>query len=107
FRDIVDGLSNTFMVGEKHVPIEFLDRFPFDCSLYDGHQPWCSTRGAGALMPLANSKFTTYGSFGSYHPGICQFVFCDGSVRSVRNSTSEVILGLLAQRNDGQVIPDY
>jgi prepilin-type processing-associated H-X9-DG protein len=45
--------------------------------------------------------------FGSRHPGIVQFVFCDGSVRSLEKSISPVTLGLLAQRNDRQVLPDY
>ncbi len=45
--------------------------------------------------------------FGSYHPGTCPFVYCDGSVRALRVSINPVTLGLLACRNDGQVIPDY
>lgn len=107
FASIVDGLSNTFLVGEKHVPTKHLYLFPLDCSIYDGHQAVCNTRSAGPGFPLANSRIDLGWKFGSDHPGICQFVYCDGSVRSVRNTTSEVILGLLAQRNDRQPIPDY
>ena len=43
----------------------------------------------------------------SRHPGICQFVFCDGSVRLLYNSIDPVVFGLLAQRNDGQPVPGY
>lgn len=107
FKDITDGLSNTFLVGEKHVPIDKTNTYPWDCSIYDGHQPVCNTRSAGPGFPLSSSKFSRNLVFGSYHPGICQFVFCDGSVHSIRSSTSEIVLGLLAQRNDGQPIPDY
>ena len=42
--------------------------------------------------------------FGSYHPGVCQFVFCDGSVRAIRNSIDTANLRRLAVRNDGEVI---
>ena len=107
FTSIIDGLSNTFLVGEKHVPPNQWNKFPLDCSIYDGHQPVCNTRSAGPGAPLSNSIKDQGWKFGSYHPGICQFVFCDGSVHVLRNSTSEVVLGLLAQRNDRQPIPDY
>jgi prepilin-type N-terminal cleavage/methylation domain-containing protein/prepilin-type processing-associated H-X9-DG protein len=46
--------------------------------------------------------------FGSWHSGVCNFVFCDGSVKSIKTSVDEVTLGRLAARNDGQVITgDY
>lgn len=106
-RHILDGTSNTLMVGEKHVHINHMLEFPWDCSIYDGHNPVCNTRCAGPGFPLANNRFDPGWKFGSYHSGICQFVFCDGSVRSVRNSISEVTLGLLANIYDGQPIPDY
>ena len=45
--------------------------------------------------------------FGSYHPGICQFAFVDGHVRSIANNIDLVTLGLLADRADGKPIPDF
>jgi hypothetical protein len=45
--------------------------------------------------------------FGSYHPGICQFVFDDGSVHALVGSIDPVTLRLLANRSDGEVVPDY
>jgi prepilin-type processing-associated H-X9-DG protein len=45
--------------------------------------------------------------FGGYHPGICQFGFCDGSVRRIEVGIDPNVLGNLASRNDGQVIGDY
>jgi prepilin-type N-terminal cleavage/methylation domain-containing protein len=107
FTDIIDGLSNTLMVGEKHVPPNAFGTFPLDCGLYDGHNPACNTRSAGPSFPLAISRDDPGWKFGSYHPGICQFVFCDGSVHALSNTIDPVTLGLLAQRNDGQVIPPY
>ena len=42
--------------------------------------------------------------FGSWHPGTCQFVFYDGSVRSVRVNIDTTNLRRFAVRNDGEVI---
>jgi prepilin-type processing-associated H-X9-DG protein len=107
FTAILDGLSNTLLVGEKHLPLGQHGMTPWDCGLYDGHNVLCSTRGAGPRYPLAALREDVRRAFGSPHPGVCQFVFCDGSVRSLANGTDPAILGLLAQRDDGQVVPGY
>ena len=80
---------------------------PWDCGIYDGHNPACSTRAAGVAFPLARQANDPGWKFGSHHPGLCQFVFCDGSVHSLATSIDPVVLGLLSQCNDGLVIPDY
>jgi hypothetical protein len=36
FAEITDGLSNTLLVGEKHVPLGFETLYPWDCGLYEG-----------------------------------------------------------------------
>jgi hypothetical protein len=107
FADISDGLSNTLLVGEKNVPPESFGEYAWDCSIYDGHNPPCSTRAAGPGFPLAATRYDTGWKFGSYHPGICQFVLGDGSVRQLPVTINPVTLGLLAHRSDGQVIPDF
>jgi prepilin-type N-terminal cleavage/methylation domain-containing protein len=112
---IQDGASNTLLIGEKHVrPGEFGRSdcsgvsMMGDSSTYNG-DPFCGAiRLAGRTNPLAlspqdSNKF----NFGSWHPGICQFVFCDGSVRSLSVSLSGVTLGLLSARNDRQPIPNF
>ena len=45
--------------------------------------------------------------FGSYHPGICQFVMADGNVRPLRVSMSVDVLGKLANRHDGKVVTGF
>ena len=107
FADILDGLSNTLMIGEKHVPRGSETLHPWDCGIYDGHNVSCSTRAAGLAFPLARFPTDPGWRFGSRHPGLCQFAYCDGSVRSLVTAIDPVILGLLAQCNDGQVIPEY
>ena len=101
------GLSNTLLVGEKHVPLGGVAAYPWDCGLFDGNNVACSTRAAGPSFPLAISVNDQGWKFGSRHPAICQFVFCDGSVRPLPKTVDPVILGLLAQRDDGGVIPQY
>jgi prepilin-type processing-associated H-X9-DG protein len=44
-------------------------------------------------------------SFGGPHPGVCQFVMVDGSVRAFKVSLPNSSLQYLGQRADGQVIP--
>jgi hypothetical protein len=107
FADIIDGLSNTLMVGEKHVPRGLETLSPWDCGIYDGHNPACNTRGAGLAFPLAIVPNDTGWKFGSHHVGLCQFVFCDGSVHSLATSIDPVIFGLLSQCNDGVPIHDF
>ncbi|MFZ9791138.1 MAG: DUF1559 domain-containing protein [Gemmataceae bacterium] len=122
FNSITDGTSNTFMIGEKHIPAKWFGvgtASPSgnggDGSIYNGDHEWHFVRVAGPNYPLAKSPTdttapvnTTYHSvFGSYHTGVVQFVFCDASVKALKTDVSTATLALLAQRADGQVIPEY
>ena len=102
---IKDGLSNTVLVGEKHI-----QNFDFggstDSSIYNGdHGGSFRKLGTGAL--LARGPQDTGWRFGSYHPGICQFVFADGSVVPLSVSIDATTLDRLANRKDGQVVPPF
>jgi prepilin-type N-terminal cleavage/methylation domain-containing protein/prepilin-type processing-associated H-X9-DG protein len=107
FADMEDGLSSTILVGEKHVPLDQWGAYPWDCSIYDGHNPVCNCRAGGPDFPIAILPTDEGWKFGSYHPNLCQFVFCDGSVQIISSSINPAVLALLVQRNDGQVIPSY
>ncbi|HXG12016.1 MAG TPA: DUF1559 domain-containing protein [Gemmataceae bacterium] len=109
FAHIPDGLSNTLLIGEKHIRRdEQYDGFrkDYDSSIYNGDNGGPSTSVAGPGAPLALGRFDTAGQrFGSWHPGICQFVLCDGSVQALKVSINVTILANLADRNDGVAIP--
>jgi prepilin-type N-terminal cleavage/methylation domain-containing protein len=114
FQSITDGLSNTLFIGEKHIPQARSDTnppgirgfgHPQDSALYNGdHRGYC-TPGIGA--PLRGPESTSTGTqFGSWHPGICQFVLGDGSVRALSIAISPTTLENLAARADGRVIAE-
>ncbi len=107
FADYTDGLSNTLMVGEKHVHINGHGVGWWDCSAYNGDYYQCSSRAAGRAFPLTTNPHDTGWKFGSMHTQVVQFCFADGHVQSLPESINPYTLELLATRNDGQVIPDY
>jgi prepilin-type N-terminal cleavage/methylation domain-containing protein len=112
FIEIRDGLTNTLFIGEKHVlPGTFGQNTPAnvqaqtgDGSIYNGDHPWVISRSAGSLHPLANRLSSFNSQFGSWHPGLCQFMMGDGSVQSLSTEIDGRTLDRLAQRDDGQVV---
>ena len=107
-KKITDGLSKTFFAGEKHIRVSQVDK---QGSMYNGdHQPNCA-RVAGKVAPIANQledrtrcQQGTCDTFGSWHPGICQFVFGDGHVAAIPNAVDALALDRMAARNDGLII---
>jgi prepilin-type N-terminal cleavage/methylation domain-containing protein/prepilin-type processing-associated H-X9-DG protein len=104
--DFPDGLSNTLLIGEKHVPQTKLGYGWWDCSIYNGDYTKCSTRSAGRLYPLTTNPKDTGWKFGSLHLQVVNFCFADGHVQAVRETIQPYTLELLSMRNDGEVITD-
>jgi prepilin-type N-terminal cleavage/methylation domain-containing protein len=104
---IRDGLSNTILFGEKHIPLDYWGQAGWDCSTYDGDMSPCSSRVGGVGSPIAVSLRDPGWLFGSAHPTICNFVFVDGSVHSLSKTTQAAVLGLLTDISDGQPLPPY
>jgi prepilin-type processing-associated H-X9-DG protein len=111
FNQIPDGLGVTILAGEKHVPAEAVAR---QGSMYNGDNQNNCARVAGRYAPLANSaadvtvcrdtgscKNCICDNFGSWHIGVCQFVFGDGHVSPIATTISLRILEQLAERADG------
>ncbi len=113
-NDITDGTSNTFLLGEKHSVRARWGQSGMwgEGSIWNGDYPRNFARIAGpTLWNLGQGPNDATGpfhcKFGSWHPGICQFVFADGHVVALANSTDIPTLQILAVRNDGLVAPDY
>jgi len=107
FEDFIDGLSQTLLVGEKHIPIGKNGVGWWDCSTYNGRYFMCSTRSAGRMFPLTTDPQDPTWKFGSRHTGVVQFIFADGHVKAIPTTIDPYVLELLGMVNDGQVIPEY
>lgn len=123
-----DGQSNQLIVGEKHIPsgglgiCESSER-SWDCpyTYSEGNQtsarnfnvgrPVHPSTAAGSPEPITRSPSDFDGqekprannlySFGSSHPGICQFLIGDGAVKSVSVTTDRSIIVALGDASDG------
>jgi prepilin-type N-terminal cleavage/methylation domain-containing protein len=99
--EVTDGMSNTIFIGEKHVQVGTFGKSGGDCSVFNGDKG-CSYRGAGPTFALARTpQQNLNANFGSYHPGVCQFVMADGSVHPIRTTINLTVLGNLADIADG------
>jgi prepilin-type N-terminal cleavage/methylation domain-containing protein len=104
-HDVLDGTHATILLGEKHIQQTMLNNWIQDGMIFSGGETNTYRRAASATNILAISPATALnGQFGSWHPGVCQFVFADGSARALRNSTPGPTLSLLANRKDGQPV---
>lgn len=111
FASVTDGLSNTTLLGEKHLPAVALGK---PANQGDGSYAFWHVSDWKTWMIIRNSKFPlgkgpadNTGDFrkklGSWHPGICQFLIGDGSVRGISNTVDTETLLHLADRRDGRV----
>jgi prepilin-type N-terminal cleavage/methylation domain-containing protein/prepilin-type processing-associated H-X9-DG protein len=101
---IVDGTSNTFLAGEWSYFASM------DCAIYNGDcnpgmyagPPQLPQYASFSVYPIVRSR--NQWGFGSDHPGVCQFLFCDGSARPLAVETSTDVLGRLLTRQGGEVV---
>ena len=108
FRDLTDGLTHTFLVGEKHFTPRGRGVAPEDGAIYNGDHPGNFSRCGGPGYPIAKSPLDVYrNNFGSAHDQMCNFLLADGSVRSVNVLIATDILGRLTVRNDDEIVSEY
>ena len=119
-RDITDGTTTTLMVGERSqnvanatwvgmIPAGLACNNPTwpvqDCEASNvlilghtgpsPHEPW---------IDVPNNKKAGVDDFHSLHAGGCNFAFCDGSIRFIKDTINPQVFSYLATRAGGEVI---
>ena len=127
FGNMQDGSSNTIMYGEQSVFVQEyspvinaeqwqLAHAHFGFWVASGWPNMRTFNRAGIIPDNATDyedfeideaggiDYRAEKSFGSAHPGTCNFVLGDGSTHSVSQTTSVTILNQLGMRNDGSTV---
>ncbi len=108
---VTDGMTYTAFIGEKHLNPSRLGQ-----NYYDGYAAAarglgtfasCRITGQGLATSPTSPEMTTDAAepdnyrFGSWHPGISQFVFGDARVQNVKNHADPAVLQAMGSRADG------
>jgi len=122
--DVIDGTSNTMMIGEKFVDVSryyppAADIDPADQGAspnsgftdngYYGGFQWSNTRCTlgtpkrDIRYPPGTSGLAYWQMFGGPHPGGLNIAMGDGSVRSLSWQIPTVVFQLVSRKNDGEV----
>lgn len=103
-RDISDGLSQTYLIGEKRVSREhYFDGLDlgYDQSLLSGVDVDIAR---WVLDPPGSDASTgSYRQFGSAHSTTWQVVTCDGAVHQLSYDVDRTVHAQLGIRNDGEI----
>ena len=104
---ITDGLSQTFLLGEKNVDPDHYDTgqgLNDNQGAYTGFN-WDNQRVASRQWPpspdTAESGRDYYACFGSAHSATWQAAYCDGHVANLSYEASGIVAGRVANRQDG------
>ncbi len=105
FRDVIDGLSNTFLLGETDFAPEGVPSTSMGGVWAFGYigYTWGTTYNQ---FNNHNNTGTVYGAFRSQHPGGAHFAMADGSVRFFAETTEQTTLDAYATRAGGEVISE-
>ena len=105
---IRDGLSNTYMVGERYLnPLNYFNGAPAndDQGLYIGHdQDVLSSTIKAPAQDRAGRSHPW--AFGSAHSGSFNMALCDGSVRTISYAIDPNVHRVLGDRDSGEVLDD-
>jgi hypothetical protein len=113
-RHILDGASNTYLIGEKHVPTEQYEEYRtlrmdswITGSLHISRR-WAEFPPAPDTVVIectldGSCQGGEAGVFGSAHPSSFHMALCDGSVRSVDYDIDVRVHQAGANRKDGMV----
>ena len=103
---VTDGLSKTMVIGERHIPptvsgwgvMEHYNQG--DTAVFVSDTPHTLFRDTARGL-ASGPRDTNNRKFGSLHPGVTQFVMCDGHVEVMNNDMSIDVLLKYAAIGDG------
>jgi prepilin-type processing-associated H-X9-DG protein len=94
---IVDGTSRTLMVGEVVGSLGASDNFGFYWVTWNILHTANGINLAAKIEPQRVNSVEE-GSFASFHPGGCHFVFCDGHASFISEDIDSIALAALTTR---------
>lgn len=116
---IADGTSMTFMVGERSrnladaswvgvIPGNIVSTSPgwHPREMVPDHNLVLGYTGEweNQVWVSPNDRAAHIGNYWSLHPGGCHFLFCDGSVRFLKETTEGHVFGYVSTKASGEVI---
>jgi prepilin-type N-terminal cleavage/methylation domain-containing protein len=105
---IVDGTSNTLMLGDKCLDLCYLGQFMSDDNEgYTAGWDWDTVRPTSSGPPLRDARWCIgYGQnrFGSSHDAGMQAAMADGSIRTITYATSYNTFYAIGTRTGGEVL---
>jgi prepilin-type N-terminal cleavage/methylation domain-containing protein len=117
-KQITDGTSKTYMVGEKFLNPEWYSLAPGaqpvpsdfgdDQSCWAGDDLDMNRNADNKVPPIPDQPgLQLWNNFGSAHPGVFQMAMCDASIQSISFNIDPVIHEQLGDRRDGAVVSNY
>lgn len=97
-RDVLDGCSNTLMLGERRNDFGTLSWMG---ALEEADEPFSRVVGSADHTP--NSREGHFEDFRSYHPQGANFAFADGSTTTLTNTIDIDVYRALSTRAGGEV----
>ena len=110
-KQITDGLSHTYLVGEKYLTPDGYNNGLYgsdnEC-LYSGfdNDNFRVSGWTGGYLPPSRDRvgYDNSDCFGSAHPASWNASFCDGSVHSISYDIDQVLHSYLANRRDKRTV---
>ncbi len=105
FRDITDGTSNTFMIGERKTNDALGWYSTWVGRVAEGEEAF--QRILGSFDHTPNSPVAHFDDFSSHHVGGAQFVLADGHVRFVSENINELVYQAVSTIRGGEIVGEF